>query len=191
MLVLPGAANDFTLEEFEQEMRAAAGTVLLLERGHIARAHCAGIGFAASTEADAAKRRFRERTIIVGELKICAELERLVVRAEAQVFRGQVRIDDFVRVELVFRIPGGFEFAERSNQLGAKHFWEKRGTRLAVAMLAGKRTAVAEVAVVRAAIVELVHQLAKIAQISPEFFRRDSGIVPAFPLWRSTRCERR
>ena len=37
-------------------------------------------------------------------------IERLVIRAETQIFGGQIRIDHFVRIQPILRIPGSFEF---------------------------------------------------------------------------------
>ena len=54
-------ADDFTLEQLEERVCAAARTVLFLERDHIARTHGAGIVLATLSETDAAQRRLRQR----------------------------------------------------------------------------------------------------------------------------------
>src|ERR1700759_5138564 len=40
-----------------------------------------------------------------------------------------------------------------------------------------------------ATITVFVHQLADVAQISAQFFRSDSGVIPSFPLRGSSRCK--
>ena len=50
-------------------------------------------------------------------------------------------IGKLARIHPIVRIPERLEFAEGLDELGAKHFGEKRGARLAVAVFAGERTA--------------------------------------------------
>src|ERR1044071_5889008 len=53
--ILPSIPDDLPLQEFEQHVGAAAGTMLLFERYPVAGAHRSCIGFAASSYADASK----------------------------------------------------------------------------------------------------------------------------------------
>ena len=77
-------------------------------------------------------------------------LHRLVVRAQPQIFRGQVRVHHLVRIHAVVRVPDGLELRERLHQLRPIHFGKQRAARLPVAVLAGKRAAVAHHQVRRA-----------------------------------------
>jgi hypothetical protein len=55
VLVMPSVPHDFTLQELEQHVRAAACAVLLFERDHIARAHRSRVVLPALTQADTAQ----------------------------------------------------------------------------------------------------------------------------------------
>ena len=122
VLIVPAVSSDFTLQHFKQHVRAAASGMLFFERGHVAWTHGAGILFAARTQSKTAQRSFRERPVIVWIGKVRVRLCRVIVRAEPQIFCWQVRLDHFVRIHAVFRIPRGLEFAECADQFGPNIF---------------------------------------------------------------------
>src|SRR5712672_3372397 len=70
------------------------------------------------------------------------ELLRAVIRSESQIFRREIWIDHFVRIEFVFGIPNAFEFSECLHQFRSKHFWKESGTRLPVTVLARERSSI-------------------------------------------------
>src|SRR6202790_5169412 len=121
MFVLPGVMHHLALQNFKKHMRTAARAVLLLKRNHIARTHRAGIMLAAFSQSDAPNSRLREGAAIIRKLKIRFELQRFIIRPEAQVLRGQVGVDHLIRIHLVVRIPGGLELGKRPDQLGTEH----------------------------------------------------------------------
>ena len=144
VFVLPSVAHHFALQHFKEHVRAAARAVLFLERHHVAGAHRAAVVLAAFAEPDASQRGFGERSIVVRKVKISFGIDRLVVRAQAQIFGGQICVDHLVRIHLIVRIPRGLEFAESLDQFGTEHLGKQRGAGLPVAMLAGKRAAVTD-----------------------------------------------
>ena len=69
---------------------------------------------------------------------------RALVEGVAKVFERIVdahRIEELAGIHAVVRIPERLEFAEGLHELGAEHFGQQRGARLAVAVLAGERAA--------------------------------------------------
>src|ERR1700688_4784377 len=123
-------------------MRAPAGAVLFFAGRHVAWANGSAILLATGPQSDTSQRGFREGATIRGKCKMSFWLQRLVVRAQPQILCRQVRVYNFVRVQLIVRVPDGLKFRESPHQLGTKHFWKQRATRLSVAMFPGKRTAV-------------------------------------------------
>src|SRR5258708_23504023 len=123
-------------------MRAPSRAVLLLSCGHVARAHGAAIIFPACSEPDAAQCCFSQRAVVLRKLEMSLGLLRTVIRAESQIFRREIWIDHFVRIEFVFGIPNAFEFSECLHQFRSKHFWKESSTRLPVAVLAGERSSI-------------------------------------------------
>src|SRR5712692_10318709 len=68
----------------------------------------------------------------------------VIASTQPQVLIQQVRLNDFAWVHLPVWIPQRFELAESLDQLGAKHFRQQLGPRLAVTMLSGERTTVTD-----------------------------------------------
>ena len=75
---------------------------------------------------------------------MCLRLQWLVIRAQPQILRRQIRIHHFVRIQFIAGVPDGFEFREGLHDFRTKHFGEQGATRLSVAMFTGKRTTVAD-----------------------------------------------
>ena len=98
MFILPIIAQHFTLEQFKKHMRAATGTVLLLQRDHVAGTHRTSVTFPARSQSNASQRRFRERAVIIRKFEMSLWLEWLVVDSQAQVFCGDVCLNDLVRI---------------------------------------------------------------------------------------------
>ena len=105
LFVLPAAVDHLALQQFEEHVRASARAVLLFERHHVAGAHRAAVQLAAGAEADASRGGVRERAAIVGKFEMRLRLQRFVVRAQAQIFRGQVGIHNLMRIQLVAAGP--------------------------------------------------------------------------------------
>src|ERR1700719_3217835 len=143
MLVLPTFANNFSLQHFKKHMRAPTGAVLFFQGHHVTWAHRAAILLTAGSQSDASQRGLRQRAVIGRKGKMSFWLQRLVIRAQSQILRRQIRVYHFARVQLIVGVPDSFEFREGLHQFGTKHFWKERATRLPVAMFSGKRTAVA------------------------------------------------
>src|SRR5439155_14523502 len=106
----------FSVEHLPKSASASAGRVLLLACDHEARAHDAAVGTAAIADPDAARRRVRERAVILREGEMRLDLRRLVVGTEAQVRRDRVRVDNLAGVQLPVRVPDRLELAEAFNQ---------------------------------------------------------------------------
>ena len=115
-------------------MRAAARRVFLFARGHEARAHHAGVELAAFADADAAQHGAIDAAFVVAEMQMRLRRPRFVLRAEAEVLRRLVGIDDLAGVHLPLRIPERLEFAERADQTLAEHLRQQRAARLTVAV---------------------------------------------------------
>jgi hypothetical protein len=60
-LVFPAVLHDLALKELEEQVRAAARAVLLLERHHVAGTHRPAVVFPALAQTDAPQRRPRDR----------------------------------------------------------------------------------------------------------------------------------
>src|SRR5262249_36857989 len=87
--VTPAAVDRAALEHLPEQVRAAAGRVLLLARHHEARAHRVVAGLAveapALADADAALRGVRELAVIVRVLEVRLGPPRRVARAEPEI----------------------------------------------------------------------------------------------------------
>src|SRR5262249_36820066 len=126
-----------SLEHLKQQMRPAASGMLLLSRGAIARTHHTALRAAALANANATQRGAIKRALLA-ELELRRLVFSMIRFTQSQILRDLVRADDFARIHLSLRIPDRFELFECADQFGAKHFWQKFGTRLAVAMLSRK-----------------------------------------------------
>ena len=142
MFVFPTRTQNLALEHLKKHVSASPSAVFFFQRHHVTRAHRAAITLSARSEPDAAERCLGKRTIVVGKFKMRFRFQWSIVRPQPQILSRQVSVDNFVRIQLVIRIPRGLELAESSDQLGAEHLRKQRGSRLAVAMLAGERTAI-------------------------------------------------
>src|SRR5579885_1321221 len=100
-------------------MAAPARRMLLLHRRHVARAHDAALGLvaAAFADADAAHRRALEAAALGEEMEMGRKLGRPIVRAEAQIGRDGIGIDDLARIHPTLGIPDRLELAESFDQL--------------------------------------------------------------------------
>ncbi len=99
---------------------------------------------AAIADTHAAQRGAAEDAGVLRILEVRDGLRRIERLAEAQVLRGQIRIDDLAGIHLSLRIEDCLEFAKRLHEIVAEHFRQELGLRLPVAVLAGERPAVAD-----------------------------------------------
>ena len=139
------------LQHLEQQVRAAARAVLLLERGHVARAHRAAVVLAAFAEADAAQRRPSRATRRRPGTGSACPAEAARSRRRGGGFRwagsASISLPGFIALP---RIPDRLELAKGLHQLRPEHLRQQRTARLAVAVLARERAAVADDEVGRA-----------------------------------------
>src|SRR6202521_925908 len=71
-------------------------------------------------------------------------LGRMVASPKAQVLRGKIGVNNFVRVHLSVGIPQTLKLPKGIHQLGTEHLGQQSTSRLAVSMFPGKRAAVAQ-----------------------------------------------
>ena len=143
-VVLPAVSDDFALEHLEEHVGAAAGAVLFFQGDHVAGAHGSVIYFAAGSEADAALGGFGEGAAVVDEFEDGLWFRRSVVHAQAQVFGGQVGVEDLMRVHRVGGVPDGFELVEGLHEFGAEHLGQQGAAGLAITVFSGEGAAVAD-----------------------------------------------
>src|SRR5690606_34119406 len=144
LLALPAIPDRLTLKHLAEEVRAAAGRVLLLAEHHEARAHRPAVQAPALADADAAQRRTCEAPLVVRVAEVRHRRRRPVVRAESQVRVPGIRIDDLAGVQQPCGIPDRLEPAARLDPLIAAPAGLQVGPTLAVAVLAGERAAVGD-----------------------------------------------
>ena len=144
-VAVPAVGDYLAARHFMEKVRTPAGRMLLLPCSEVGRAHhlVADLPPPALADADAARRRMRERAVVVGVSQMRFERPRLVGQAEAQVGVDRERLDRFSGIEPVLRIPDRLEPAEALDQLVAVHDAQELRARLTIAMLARKRTTVA------------------------------------------------
>ena len=135
-------------EHLPEQVRAAAGRMLLLERDHVARAHHVvvilplAVLAPAATDADAPEGRTREAPVVFGEAEVGLRLRGPIRRTETEMIDDRIRLDDLARVHPVERVEDRLQLAHRLHQLRAEHLHEELGTCLSVAVLARERSAV-------------------------------------------------
>ena len=115
--------------------------MLLFPRNHVAGTHGAVFVLAALAHAHAAQRDLGEMAVRFRIGKIGLHRDRLIARAQAQVFVQRVGVDLLPRIHLPFRVPYALVFAEGLHHLGPEHPDQQFAARLAVAVLAGERSA--------------------------------------------------
>src|SRR6185437_13230523 len=140
---LPTIGQHLAVHHLKQQMRPAARAVFLLACHLIAGTHDLTALFAALADADAAKSRPRERSLVFRVMEVRGWLWRIVVRANAQILRGTVGVDFLAWIHLPFRIPNGFEFAEGLIQRLSEHLGQEHAAGLTITVFAGHRAAVA------------------------------------------------
>ena len=147
-------------EHLPEQAGAAAGGVLLLAGGAVAGAHDAALRCcgrrrrrrSARWRGRGSRRRRQMRSEFPGSQNrdpssAPGRLWGTRVRGMAEIFHGVVDadgIDELAGIHAVAGIPERLELAEGLHELGAEHFGQQGGARLAVAVLAGERAAEAE-----------------------------------------------
>src|ERR1700733_9535386 len=87
-------------------------------------------------------------------------------------------VREFAGIHAVVRIPERFEFAKRADEFRPEHFWQQRGARLSVAVLARERAAKGEHDV-RSAINELTKDANALGAVEVEV---DAHVHAALPV---------
>src|SRR3954463_12634806 len=88
----------------------------------------------ALSNADTSQRGMRKAAVVVGVFEVRCRVPRMVVGAKPKILIDTVWLYHFARVHLPVGV--GFEFAECADQFRTKHFLQKLGSRLAIAMFA-------------------------------------------------------
>ena len=135
------------VEHLEQQPRPAAGGVLLLAGGTVARAHHPPLAVrgVALAHPHAAQHRPLEAAVVVGVAEVqVLRVGRGPLRPEPQVGGERAGVDDLARVHQPVGVPDAAEPAHRLDELGPEHGLEERAAGLAVAVLARQRPAVAD-----------------------------------------------
>src|ERR1700704_1347950 len=73
---------------------------------------------------------------------MCADLQWLESRTEAEILIGLTGIHQLARIHTSVRVPQRFELGERPDQLVAKHLWIQRRASLTVPVFAEQRAAI-------------------------------------------------
>ncbi len=133
-----------------QRIGAPSGGVLFLARGHEARAHGAGIAFAARAVAIAFFQQMR-KTALSLKAKRRVELVCGIIRAVAQVVSKLGGIDHLARIQQSFGVEERFDFLVDCVQVVAQHLAVEGAAHNSIAVLRGGDTAVAFHQIKRAA----------------------------------------
>ena len=131
-LVAEGLLRVGFRERLDERVRAPAGGVLLLARGHVRRAHDADAGLAAGADPLAAVGR---RAHAVGEVQVGLDRAGRRQRRVAQALGERRSLDHHARVEAVVRVEQRLDLAERVVELVAEDPPVERAAHAAVAVL--------------------------------------------------------
>src|SRR5438045_3926298 len=110
--------------------------MFLLHRGPVARAHRLLMLPPAFTDSDVPQAGIREAVSVLEEMEMRVNARWVVVRAKTQVLIDAIRVHEFSRIHLPFRIPHALELAESVEQFVPEHLIKVLSLRLTVAVLA-------------------------------------------------------
>ncbi len=128
--------------ELEQQPGPAAGGVLLLAGGPVARAHHVAAAGQAGPDADAAAGGRLQAAVVVGEGQVRADGGPRSLDVDPHIGVEPAGPDHGPGVHPVPRIPDALELREGGDHRRGVHPRQQLGAGLAVAVLAGQRTAV-------------------------------------------------